>query len=102
MEDLSKMSDEYLFDDFRGLFTKGREFGLSGDDRKMFQGLCAEMGKRGWLKRKYGMSEQCPRSLVGSKHCPPKAKIVRSSRTAGTKRKGVHSGKKKGNIEVLV
>jgi len=59
MEDISKLSDEYLFDDFRALFNKGRENGLCGEDRDKYKALCAEMNKRGWLRkdRRYGFEK---------------------------------------------
>ena len=56
VEDLSTLSDEYLFDDFRALFTSGRQHGLTGEARTKYQEICAEMRKRGWLDgRKYGL-----------------------------------------------
>lgn len=81
MEKISKWSDDYLFDEFRELFNKSRQFGLSKEDRNKLRSTCTEMNKRGFLRK----TNKSPRSSPGSERCPPKAKVVRSSRTAGTK-----------------
>ena len=64
-EDLSQLSDEDLFSEFRELFTIGRNSthpdGLVGDQRKRYQAICAEMRVRKWIPKKgrrYGLDEK--------------------------------------------